>query len=105
MLAQTNLCRLATLILWKSLLTHDNRSAIQNLGEEVQQGNQQLTAAIRTGVQAITTSIPQSVEEPWDQKPIRFQDGLGRRYPLAVEICVEFAVSTSYINSWINLMR
>ena len=33
--------------------------------------------------------------EPWDQKPMRFQDALGRRYPVPLEVCNTFDVSSS----------
>ncbi|KAG9253978.1 uncharacterized protein F5Z01DRAFT_687413 [Emericellopsis atlantica] len=38
----------------------------------------------------ITAQISRSLDEPWDQKPMKFQDALGRRYPVPLEVCGTF---------------
>ncbi|ETS84539.1 hypothetical protein PFICI_02564 [Pestalotiopsis fici W106-1] len=35
--------------------------------------------------------------EPWDQKPMRFQDALGRRYPVPLEVCNTFDGFLSFL--------
>ena len=43
----------------------------------------------------ITTQISRSLDEPWDQRPMKFQDAIGRRYPVPLEVCNTFEVSPS----------
>lgn len=43
--------------------------------------------------QELTMDIHRSLDEPWDQRPIKFQDGLGRCYPIPLEVCGTYAVS------------
>ncbi|KAF2998041.1 hypothetical protein E8E14_004291 [Neopestalotiopsis sp. 37M] len=35
--------------------------------------------------------------EPWDQKPMRFQDALGRRYPVPLEVCSTYEGFVSFL--------
>jgi hypothetical protein len=37
--------------------------------------------------------ISTGIDEPWDQKPMRFQDCVGRRYPVPLEVCSTFEAS------------
>src|SRR6266568_1869981 len=48
----------------------------------------------------IRSQVNRAIEEPWDQKPIRFQDAIGRRYPLPLEVCRTLEVHCfAYFNS------
>ncbi|KAI6778145.1 uncharacterized protein J7T54_007191 [Emericellopsis cladophorae] len=38
----------------------------------------------------ITAQISRSLDEPWDRKPMKFQDALGRRYPVPLEGFMNF---------------
>jgi hypothetical protein len=42
----------------------------------------------------VKLQIRAALDDPWDQKPIRFQDALGRRYPIPLEVCKTFQVSS-----------
>ncbi|OQE08259.1 hypothetical protein PENVUL_c010G06890, partial [Penicillium vulpinum] len=56
-----------------------NSRAMQGLQHEMHNGAKQLKL-----------HIDNTFQEPWDQKPIRFQDAIGRRYPVPLEICGTF---------------
>lgn len=43
--------------------------------------------------QELTMHISRSLDEPYDQRPMKFQDALGRRYPVPLEVCGTFEVS------------
>ncbi|KAJ5929029.1 hypothetical protein N7454_006877 [Penicillium verhagenii] len=63
-----------------TLIMHTiNSQAMQNLHQEMQNGTKQLKL-----------HVDNTFQEPWDQKPIRFQDAIGRRYPVPLEICGTF---------------
>lgn len=55
---------------------------MQGLHQEMQNGTKQLKL-----------HMDNTFQEPWDQKPIRFQDAIGRRYPVPLEICGTFEVT------------
>jgi hypothetical protein len=54
---------------------------------------QGLHQEIQTGAKQLKLHMKNTFEEPWDQKPIRFQDAIGRRYPVPLEICGTFEVT------------
>ncbi|KAH0545424.1 hypothetical protein FGG08_000565 [Glutinoglossum americanum] len=58
------------------------QQAILDLGKQVR--------ALRTDKEGVNTPIYPALDEPWDQKPIRFQDAIGRRYPIPLEVCGTF---------------
>ncbi|KAJ5934240.1 hypothetical protein N7466_003787 [Penicillium verhagenii] len=75
-------------ILTSVLLCHilifipNGSQAMQSLHQEMQNGTKQLKL-----------HVDNTFQEPWDQKPIRFQDAIGRRYPVPLEICGTFEVA------------
>lgn len=70
-----------------------SRQAIQDLGDQVQQHTESLSLQVRQETQEIKMHIDSSLEDPWDAKPINFQDATGRRYPVSLELCQKFDVS------------
>lgn len=53
--------------------------------------------------QELATHIDRSLDEPWDQRPMRFQDAKGRRYPIPLEVCSTFEVGDQQsilVSSW-----
>jgi hypothetical protein len=50
----------------------------------------------------IKVHISRSLDEPWDQRPIRFQDAIGRRYPIPLEVCSTFDVSLNVFHPYNN---
>ncbi|KAJ0423009.1 hypothetical protein BJY00DRAFT_63191 [Aspergillus carlsbadensis] len=38
----------------------------------------------------VRSHIERSLPEPWDQRPVGFQDAIGRRYPIPLEVCGTF---------------
>ncbi|KAE8452606.1 hypothetical protein EG329_013865 [Mollisiaceae sp. DMI_Dod_QoI] len=67
-----------------------NSTAVQDLGQEIQASQQGLVQQVRMGTEDIKLQISAALNEPWDQKPIRFQDAIGRRYPIPLEVCKTF---------------
>jgi hypothetical protein len=65
--------------------------AMRCLERRVKSQAEHLSLQLRTNT-GVNLQINNAVEEPWDQKPIRFQDAIGRRYPLPLEVCGTFEV-------------
>jgi hypothetical protein len=72
-----------------------NSQAVRDLQQEVQSGTVGLGQRMQTSTALITSHIDMALSEPWDQKPIRFQDAIGRRYPVPLEVCGTFEVHSS----------
>jgi hypothetical protein len=68
---------------------------MRDLQQEVQSGTVGLGERMETSTALITSHIDMALSEPWDQKPIRFQDAIGRRYPVPLEVCGTFEVHSS----------
>ncbi|KAL2842628.1 hypothetical protein BJX68DRAFT_166512 [Aspergillus pseudodeflectus] len=66
--------------------------ALRDLRQEVQSGTLGLGQRMQTNTALITSHIDTALSEPWDQKPVRFQDAIGRRYPVPLEVCGTFEV-------------
>lgn len=45
----------------------------------------------------VTAHVSRSLNEPWDQRPMKFQDALGRRYPVPLEVCSTFEGFMSFL--------
>lgn len=50
--------------------------------------------------QELTMHVSRSLDEPWDQRPMRFQDAIGRRYPVPLEVCSTFEVGSQCVFSY-----
>lgn len=83
----------ATLML---IIASANYKAVQDLGQEMQSSQRGLIQQVRVGNEDIKLQIYAALGEPWDKKPIRFQDAIGRRYPIPLEVCKTFQVSYLY---------
>ncbi|KAL4877574.1 hypothetical protein BJY04DRAFT_221946 [Aspergillus karnatakaensis] len=55
-----------------------NSQAMQGLQKQMETGTQGLELQVRTGTEVIKAHIDTVIQEPWDQKPIRFQDASDR---------------------------
>jgi hypothetical protein len=51
-----------------------------------------LSALLHQETEGIKLHISEALSEPWDQKPIYFQDAIGRRYPVPLEAAGDFDV-------------
>lgn len=65
---------------------------MQNLSRLVQEGNDDLHTRLFSYTEEVKLQICARLDEPWDQKPIRFQDAIGRRYPIPLEVAKTFQV-------------
>ncbi|RYP51327.1 hypothetical protein DL768_003331 [Monosporascus sp. mg162] len=70
-----------------------NRQVIEGLKAEVEQRASALSAQVEQGKEEVKLHIYAAIEEPFDHKPIRFQDASGRRFPVPLGICQRFKVS------------
>lgn len=61
--------------------------AVQNLDQRLTTEARDLSLQLQRNTDDIRSQVNRVIEEPWDQKPIRFQDAIGRRYPLPLEVC------------------
>lgn len=59
----------------------------------MQVGTENLRLQMQTETELFKLHMKDALDEPWDQKPIRFQDAIGRRYPVPLEICGNFEVA------------
>ncbi|KAM6513474.1 hypothetical protein FALCPG4_015890 [Fusarium falciforme] len=83
--------RIQSLTINLSVIQDDiNRRAIEDLKAEVQRQTNGLSSQMEQGKQEVKTCIYAAIDEPWDRKPIRFQDATGRRFPVPLEICQHF---------------
>ncbi|KAH8802517.1 hypothetical protein F5884DRAFT_836489 [Xylogone sp. PMI_703] len=67
-----------------------NNQTIQGLEQRMQAGSRNVSLQMQTGTELIKLHIDTALQESWDQKPIRFQDAVGRRYPIPLEVCGTF---------------
>jgi len=83
------------------IITATNYTAVRGLSKEVGASQQGLIQQVRMGNEDIKLQINATLNEPWDQKPIRFQDATGRRYPIPLEVCKTFEVCllSHFVNS------
>jgi hypothetical protein len=72
-------------------MTMHRNSAILTL--MVQTIQQQSIQDLQRQIGDVSVSVSKAIDEPWDQRPIRFVDALGRRYPLPLEACKPVKVS------------
>jgi hypothetical protein len=70
----------------------DSRQALHNMNSHIQRRTDELELRIRTGTEEVKLHVDRSIGEPWDQKPLRFVDAIGRRYPVPLELCQRFEV-------------
>lgn len=74
--------------------------AVQNLDQRLTTEARDLSLQLQRNTNDIRSQVSRTIEEPWDQKPIRFQDAIGRRYPLPLEVCRTLEVHCfAYFNS------
>lgn len=75
-----------------------DETASKEMKQDFHLGSKNLELQISEATDQLKVEISRGIEQPWDNKPLRFQDALGRRYPIPIEICGSFEVSTlSYI--------
>ncbi|KUM56572.1 hypothetical protein ACN42_g10641 [Penicillium freii] len=68
-----------------TLIMHSlNSQAMQDLQQQVRDGTHCLNLQVQTGTEQLKLHMD-TLQDPWDQKPIRFQDAIGRRYPVPLE--------------------
>lgn len=70
---------------------------MQNLDLHLTAEARDLSLQLQRNTDDIQSQFNRAIEEPWDQKPIRFQDAIGRRYPLPLEVCRTFEVIGSHV--------
>jgi hypothetical protein len=64
---------------------------------------QGLQQEMQNGAEQLKLHIDNTLQEPWDQKPIQFQDAIGRRYPVPLEICGTFEVCCNNLGTTLRL--
>ncbi|KAH8693473.1 hypothetical protein GQ44DRAFT_832694 [Phaeosphaeriaceae sp. PMI808] len=67
-----------------------NSQAMQDVSQQFQKGNDRLALHLQNSTEEVKLRIGAALDDPWDQKPIRFQDAIGRRYPIPLEVCKSF---------------
>ncbi|OQE45001.1 hypothetical protein PENCOP_c002G03614 [Penicillium coprophilum] len=70
---------------------------MQHLQQQMRDGTQSLNLQLQAGTEQLKLHIDNVVQDPWDQKPIRFQDATGRRYPVPLEVCGTFEGFTDFL--------
>ena len=65
---------------------------MQALESHVTKEVQEMTLQLQKNSQDIKQEISRVIDDPWDQKPIRFQDAVGRKYPMPLEVCATYDV-------------
>ncbi|KAK3302777.1 uncharacterized protein B0T15DRAFT_314824 [Chaetomium strumarium] len=85
-------CRIQNLTAALLLIQGDIiRQTIDDLGASGERGNRRLARQLHQSKEEVKYHIYAAIDEPWDQKPIRFQDAMGRRFPVPLEICRRFS--------------
>ncbi|KAJ2992727.1 hypothetical protein NUW58_g2069 [Xylaria curta] len=64
--------------------------ALRNVRVELAQVNNDVSQEIQKTAQSLQLHVTSSLSLPYDQQPIKFQDALGRRYPVPLELCSDF---------------
>ncbi|KAK7745216.1 hypothetical protein SLS62_009845 [Diatrype stigma] len=64
--------------------------AIDELKADMQRHVVSLASQVGQGTEEIKTQIYAAIDEPFDHKPIQFQDARGRRFSVPLEICQSF---------------
>ncbi|KAG8160460.1 hypothetical protein KVR01_009996 [Diaporthe batatas] len=57
---------------------------------EIQHSSNQFQLQLLKATSEVKFEIARGLEDPWDTKPLQFQDAIGRRYPIPLEICATF---------------
>ncbi|KAI1275893.1 hypothetical protein F5Y07DRAFT_399950 [Xylaria sp. FL0933] len=74
-----------------SLIQQDiQRNALNNMKAELVQVNKDVSQEIQWTAQNLQMHVTSSLSWSYDQQPIKFQDALGRRYPIPLELCNNF---------------
>ena len=69
-----------------------SRREIRELNDQVVKRTDNLSALLHQNTE-VKMRLCTVLSEPWDQKPIYFQDAVGRRYPVPLEAVRNFNVS------------
>ncbi len=72
-------------------------NALNNVRTELAQVNNNVTEEIQRTAQGLQLHVTSSLSWSYDQQPIKFQDALGQRYPVPVELCRDFEVSSCHL--------
>ncbi len=86
---------------------------MRNMAQQIQTGNEviaqkaeknasALSQQIRVESEAIKVQIARAMDPPWDPQAVCFQDALGRRFPIPLEVCETFEVSKFYIIEYLR---
>ncbi|KAI0429140.1 hypothetical protein F5Y09DRAFT_268839 [Xylaria sp. FL1042] len=74
-----------------SLIQQDiQRNTLNNVKAELVQVKNDVSQEIRGTAQSLQLHVTSSLSWSYDQRPIKFQDALGRRYPVPLELCHDF---------------
>jgi hypothetical protein len=65
---------------------------MQVLESHVTKEANEITLQLQKNTQDVKEEISRIIDDPWDQKPIRFQDAIGRKYPIPLEVCATYDV-------------
>jgi hypothetical protein len=66
--------------------------AMQVLESHITKEAKEITLQLQKGAQDVKQEISKVIDGPWDQKPIQFQDAIGRKYPIPLEVCATYDV-------------
>lgn len=68
------------------------RQGIRELNNQIVQHTGNLSTIFRQEAEGIKIQLDTALSISWDQKPIYFQDAIGRRYPVPLEAVEYFDV-------------
>ena len=69
-----------------------NREALIAIRSEISKGNDNVSLQIQQQALCFETNVISTIQWQGDQQPIKFQDAIGRRYPVTLELCKNFDV-------------
>ncbi|KAI1101452.1 hypothetical protein F4804DRAFT_9849 [Jackrogersella minutella] len=67
-----------------------NRQAIERMKEDAQRQTDALSLQLEQSRQDVKLCLSATIQEPWDHKPLEFQDAIGRKFPIPLEACQTF---------------
>lgn len=67
-------------------------AASKEMKQDLHRGSKNLELQISEATDQLKVEISRGIGQPWDNKPLQFQDALGRRYPIPIEIVGSFEV-------------
>ncbi|KAI1329691.1 hypothetical protein F5Y16DRAFT_79227 [Xylariaceae sp. FL0255] len=73
------------------------RDSLDVIRKEMREASDTLSLEVRQQVDSIRCNVVATLQWPGDQQTIRFQDAIGRRYPVSLEICQTFKDFMSFL--------